>query len=403
MPGYGFSDKPTRTGWGVERIADAWAELMTALGYERFGAQGGDWGSAVTTAHRRSARRPLHRHPPQHGVGAPGRRDELTEAEQAAVARLEDHRKWGVGYSTQQSTRPQTLGLRAGRLAGGAGGVDRREVLGVGRPRRHARRRGQPRPAARQRHALLAARRRRLVGPPVLGELQPLPSQRADQPCPSAMSIFPKEIFTPSRRWAEERFTDIRHWNELDHGGHFAAFEQPERVRRRGAHRVPHDALISRARRDARRRRCTAGRTMVITRCTPRRASRSSAGDPDVVTRNSVGVATGARVRLAGDVEQPRQRRAARGVDPVAHTAGQLGHLRTEPTDDRPAAAVPVGGSRPRRRRPTTPRAASRRSPRRLAGGPGRRHGAAEGRCSAGVRRARAAAGADARAAAGRR
>ena len=45
---------------------------------------------------------------------------------------------------------------------------------------------------------------------------------------PSAMSIFPKEIFTPSRRWAEERFTDIRHWNELDHGGHFAAFEQPE-------------------------------------------------------------------------------------------------------------------------------------------------------------------------------
>ncbi len=45
---------------------------------------------------------------------------------------------------------------------------------------------------------------------------------------PSAMSIFPKEIFAPSRRWAEESFTDIRHWNELDRGGHFAAFEQPE-------------------------------------------------------------------------------------------------------------------------------------------------------------------------------
>src|SRR5215831_15135919 len=50
LPGYGFSDKPTRAGWGVERVADAWVELMSALGYERFGAQGGDWGSAVTTA-----------------------------------------------------------------------------------------------------------------------------------------------------------------------------------------------------------------------------------------------------------------------------------------------------------------------------------------------------------------
>ena len=49
LPGYGFSDRPAETGWGVEHIADQWAELMAALGYERFGAQGGDWGSAVTT------------------------------------------------------------------------------------------------------------------------------------------------------------------------------------------------------------------------------------------------------------------------------------------------------------------------------------------------------------------
>ena len=63
-----------RTGWGIERIADAWTELMAALGYDRFGAQGGDWGSAVTTA--LGVQRPgsLRRHPPEHGLGAPGRR-----------------------------------------------------------------------------------------------------------------------------------------------------------------------------------------------------------------------------------------------------------------------------------------------------------------------------------------
>ena len=65
---------------------------------------------------------------------------------------------------------------------------------------------------------------------------------------PSGMSLFPSEIFRPSRRWAERRFTDIRHWNELDAGGHFAAFEVPGRVRRRGPHVLPHRALTRRGR-----------------------------------------------------------------------------------------------------------------------------------------------------------
>ena len=67
LPGYGFSGKPDRPGWGVEQIADAWAELMARLGYERYGAQGGDWGAAVTTAPGRPASRAPGRHPPQHG------------------------------------------------------------------------------------------------------------------------------------------------------------------------------------------------------------------------------------------------------------------------------------------------------------------------------------------------
>ena len=67
LPGYGFSGKPAAPGWGVERIADAWDELMARLGYDRYGAQGGDWGAVVTTGYRPAARRPRRRHPPQHG------------------------------------------------------------------------------------------------------------------------------------------------------------------------------------------------------------------------------------------------------------------------------------------------------------------------------------------------
>ncbi len=226
MPGYGFSDKPTRTGWGVERIADAWAELMTALGYERFGAQGGDWGSAVTSA--------IAVQHPDRCIGIhlnmvsvrPGR-DDLTEAEQRAIARLDDHRKWGVGYSTQQATRPQTLGygLVDSPAAQAAwivekfwawadhGGVPD-DAVSVDRLLDNVMHYWLPGAGASSGRLYWESfnrfRRSEAIG------------------VPSAMSIFPKEIFAPSRRWAEESFTDIRHWNELDRGGHFAAFEQPE-------------------------------------------------------------------------------------------------------------------------------------------------------------------------------
>lgn len=228
MPGYGFSDKPTAPGWGVERIADAWAELMTALGYERFGAQGGDWGSAVTVA--LGAQHPerivgIHLNMVSAGPGRDG--GDLTEAEQTAMARLEDHRKWGTGYSTQQSTRPQTLGYGlVDSPAAQAAWIVEKFWAWVDHD-------GHPEDAvSRDRlldnvmHYWLPAAGAssgrlywesfsRIAGPPTID-------------VPAGMSIFPKEIFTPSRRWAERRFTDIRHWNELDRGGHFAAFEQPD-------------------------------------------------------------------------------------------------------------------------------------------------------------------------------
>ncbi len=111
LPGYGFSGKPTRTGWGVEKIAQAWETLMLRLGYDRYGAQGGDWGAAVTTQIGRNRGHCVAIHlnmpfgwPPAGGISEP------TEEEQQALAALAHYRRWGTGYSKQQSTRPQTLG-----------------------------------------------------------------------------------------------------------------------------------------------------------------------------------------------------------------------------------------------------------------------------------------------------
>ncbi|MGH9007040.1 MAG: epoxide hydrolase family protein, partial [Acidimicrobiales bacterium] len=112
LPGYGFSDKPPVPGWGVERIASAWAVLMARLGYGRYGAQGGDWGSAVTAA--------LATADPEHVAGIhvnmvvalPSAEDmgDLTDREKDALAAMEHYQRWDSGYSTQQSSRPQTVG-----------------------------------------------------------------------------------------------------------------------------------------------------------------------------------------------------------------------------------------------------------------------------------------------------
>lgn len=226
MPGYGFSDKPTRTGWGIERIADAWAELMTALGYPSFGAQGGDWGSAVTVALAdQHSDRCVGIHLNMVSVRA-GRGDDLTEAEQLAIARAQEHRQWGTGYSTQQSTRPQTLGY--GLVDSPAGQC----AWIVEKFWAWADHDGTPDSAISRDRMLDNVMHYWLPGTGASsGRLywESFNRFRSGSPIgvPAGMSIFPKEIFTPSRRWAEGRFTDIRHWNELDRGGHFAAFERP--------------------------------------------------------------------------------------------------------------------------------------------------------------------------------
>ena len=228
LPGYGWSDKPASTGWNVARIADAWDELMRGLGYERYAAQGGDWGSMVTMC--------LGMQHPDHLVGLhvnmpivrpdPATFDDLTDREKETLAAMEEHRRWGTGYSKQQSTRPQTVGYGltdspAGQCAwivekfwawtdcdGHPENVLTRDEL-LDNVRFYWL------PAA-------AASSARLYWE----SFRQVPSDRIG--VPAGCSVFPGEVFRASRRWMEQRFSDLRYWNELGRGGHFAAFEQPE-------------------------------------------------------------------------------------------------------------------------------------------------------------------------------
>ncbi|MFC8043398.1 epoxide hydrolase family protein [Nocardia sp. NPDC057353] len=224
LPGYGFSGKPAATGWNVARIAAAWETLMTRLGYDRYGAQGGDWGAAVTTEIGRNVGHcaAIHLNMP---IATPPRQLD-PDADGPAVAALEYYRRWDSGYAKQQSTRPQTLGygLLDSPVALLAWIVEkfwswtdcdghpenaltRDEILGnvtlywvTGTAASSARLYWETRGAFR-------------------------PGARVE--LPTGVAAFPKEIGHAPRAWCEPNYR-ITHWTELPRGGHFAAFEQPE-------------------------------------------------------------------------------------------------------------------------------------------------------------------------------
>jgi epoxide hydrolase len=233
VPGYGFSSRPTETGWGIERIAATWAELMHRLGYGRYGATGGDWGTSISTMlaiQAPDAVLGIHLTPP---LVAPdyANRDTWTAQELASAEALALAAQAGAGYTGQHSTRPQTLGYSlldspTGQCAwifekfvewcdhdGDVFSVlDRDQILdnitlywltGTG------------------------ASSTRLYWESFATVNDWFTAETTDTvDVPTGASVF-KDIPRPSRRWAERRFTDIRYWNEPDRGGHFAAFEQP--------------------------------------------------------------------------------------------------------------------------------------------------------------------------------
>jgi pimeloyl-ACP methyl ester carboxylesterase len=229
LPGFGFSDKPSRAGVGIERIANAWHELMGHLGYPRYYAQGGDWGSAVTTAMAAGAFEGLLGVHLNVALVSPAALHQPTEQEQEMLARTQ--RFWAEegGYSAQQATRPQTIGYPladspAGQLAWI---VEKfRAWTDCG---------GHPEKAV-SRDKLLdnvmmywltnsAASSARMYWENAQ-YLSAEPDRKVG--IPTAYTQFPEEIFAFSERWLKTRFSDLRYYNAAERGGHFAAFEQPE-------------------------------------------------------------------------------------------------------------------------------------------------------------------------------
>jgi epoxide hydrolase len=236
LPGYGFSDKPASRGHGVPWIAEAWATLMARLGYERYGAQGGDWGSAVTSVLGQSHQDHvvgIHVNMPTVMLGP--LTDDATAQEHKNWEDFEWHTKWGTGYQHQQSTRPQTLGygLVDSPVAQLAWVVEKFWAWTDcdGDPYNIFTKDQLLDNASVYWFTGTGASSARLywesAGPAALAEPAFLAVQMGPITVPTGCSIFPREIRRPSRRWAEQRFTNIHWWNEPRQGGHFAAFEQP--------------------------------------------------------------------------------------------------------------------------------------------------------------------------------
>ena len=227
LPGYGFSGKPTTTGWGIEKIADAWAELMARLGYQQYFAQGGDWGSAVTSAiARQDADHCLGIHLNMVFVPPDVTAKDLTDLEKSAMAGWQFYQDWDSGYSKQQATRPQTLGYGlVDSPTGQAAWIIEKFYAWTDCD-------GHPENAISRDEMLddimvywlnaAGASSARLYWQSFGGVGAATPIT-----VPMGATIFPKEIFRTSQRFAAQVYKNIVHWSVKEKGGHFAAFEQP--------------------------------------------------------------------------------------------------------------------------------------------------------------------------------
>ena len=231
LPGYGFSGKPSQPGTGVEKIAELWDLLMNKIGYNEYFAQGGDWGSAITIAigkQNRGSCKGIHVNmpfapPTKEAIENPNDRDKL------AFEGLNYYQEWGSGYSKQQSTRPQTLGYGlVDSPIGQASWIIEKFYEWTDCE-------GHPENVLTKEELLdnvmfywltkSAISSARLYWES-FGSFGGNPEEKLI--LPTGCSIFPKEISRTPRSWAEQVYSNIVYWNELDKGGHFAAFEQPE-------------------------------------------------------------------------------------------------------------------------------------------------------------------------------
>ena len=240
LPGYGFSGEPAEIGWDLDRTARAWAELMRRLGYTRYVAQGGDVGAGVTDA--------MGRQQPEGLIGIHtnllvpalnGPMPTNTDEERAAAAQIGTFQKSGTGYFVEMATRPQTIGyaLLDSPVALAAWMVDHDtdayyKIAGAfvdGRPSGNLTcdhildnitlywLTGTGASAARSYWEAYGA------DAPAAGR-EPLPASQI----PFAFTSFPGEIWKTPRSWVEVSYPNVIYYNEVDKGGHFATWEEPE-------------------------------------------------------------------------------------------------------------------------------------------------------------------------------
>jgi len=243
IPGYGYSGKPTTTGWDVPHIARAWVVLMKRLGYTKFVAQGGDWGAVITDLMGLQAPPELlgiHTNMPgifpvdvdQAALSGAAAPSGLSADEKVAYERLQFVYQKGIGYGYQMGLRPQTLygivdspvGLAAYFLdhdarsyelisrvfAGASAGLTRDDIL--------------------DNITITWLTNTALSGARLYwenwGKFGYFNAKGVS--IPVAVSVFPDELYPAPRSWAERAYPKLIHYNKLDKGGHFAAWEQPQ-------------------------------------------------------------------------------------------------------------------------------------------------------------------------------
>ena len=241
LPGYGFSGEPTELGWGVGRIGEAWAELMRRLGYTHYVAQGGDVGAGVTDAMGRQAPDGLlgiHMNLLVTALGGPQPTD--TDDERAAAEAISVFSTSGNGYFIEQATRPQTVGYATldSPIALAAWMLDHDTDAYYKIARAFVD--GQPVGNLTRDHVLDNITLYWLTGTGASAARSywesygaPALASAADGP-PPAVSVpvgfttFPGELWRTPRSWVDKSYANVIYFNEVDKGGHFAAWEEPD-------------------------------------------------------------------------------------------------------------------------------------------------------------------------------
>lgn len=238
MPGYGFSERPTETGWNADQIARAWAKLMERLGYKRYVSVGGDWGSVV--ADKMAAQKPagliaIHLNMPATvpteiakaltagDPPPPG----LTDKERAAYESMNKLYTRGSGYAGMMVTRPETLGFGLSDSPAGLAAFFYDKfadwTYSGGDPERSL-----TKDEMLDDITLYWVTHTETSAARLYWENNANNFNAVDISLPTAITVFPGEIYQAPKTWAERAYHHLIYFNEVDKGGHFASWEQPD-------------------------------------------------------------------------------------------------------------------------------------------------------------------------------